>query len=125
MPKLSPRRLAFVREYVANGGNATRAYVAAGYSKNGAAQSAEKLLRNAEVRRQVEERQQRKAQAADVTEAEVLGYLKAHARGEKGSTRAAELLGQHIGMWSEQAQTAEDAFNDVVEAADADTPAEG
>ena len=96
---LSARRLAFVREYVANGGNATQAYISAGYSKGGAAQAAEKLLRNAEVRGEIATRVARKQLSADVTVAEVVSGLRIQA--EKGSTKAWELLGKHIGMWGE------------------------
>ncbi len=47
--RLSPRALAFVRHYVANGGNGTRAAVAAGYSVAGAAQQASALLKRVDV----------------------------------------------------------------------------
>jgi phage terminase small subunit len=45
---VTPKQERFVAEYLIDG-NGTRAYIAAGYSKNGAAQSAERLLRNAEI----------------------------------------------------------------------------
>ena len=34
----------FADEYIRNGGNATQAYISAGYSENGANRSAQKLL---------------------------------------------------------------------------------
>lgn len=34
----------FADEYIKNGGNATQAYISAGYSENGANRSAQKLL---------------------------------------------------------------------------------
>ena len=123
---LSPRHQRFCQEY-ALGHNATQAYIRAGYSKKGAAQSAERLLRKAEIRSEVDrclkEQEAIRQRTVEVTVAEVVNGLKEHAT--KGSTRAWELLGKHIGMWSEQAQTAEDAFADVVEAADGEPAAEG
>lgn len=47
--KISPKRKRFCEEYVLDH-NATQAYIRAGYSKNGAGQSAEKLLKKTEVR---------------------------------------------------------------------------
>ncbi len=44
--ELTPKQKAFADEYVKNGGNATQAYIKAGYSKNGANRSAQKLLTN-------------------------------------------------------------------------------
>ena len=105
---LPGRRLAFCREYVANGGNATQAYLKAGYSKKGASQGAERLLRNVEVADEIAARQARKQEAADVTVAEVLGLLRQQA--EAGGTKATELLGRYIGMWDEKQDTA-DSWN--------------
>ncbi len=48
-PRLTPKILAFVRHYVANGGNGTRAAVAAGYSVASAAQQASALLKRVDV----------------------------------------------------------------------------
>ena len=44
----NPRHEAFAQQYARNG-NATKSYIAAGYGEKGAAQSAERLLRNADV----------------------------------------------------------------------------
>ena len=105
---LSPKRLAFCREYIANGGNATKAYRDAGYSPKGASQSAEKLLRNTEVKADIAARRARQVAVAEVTVHEVVEGLRAHA--ERGSTRALELLGKHIGMWTEHQESA-DSWN--------------
>lgn len=50
--KLSPKRKRFCEEYVIDH-NGTQAYIRAGYSKNGAGQSAKTLLKNTEVQRYV------------------------------------------------------------------------
>ena len=49
MRELTPKQKAFADEYIKNGGNATQAYISAGYSEKGADRSASKLLRNTEV----------------------------------------------------------------------------
>ena len=49
----------FATAYVANGGNATKAAIAAGYSPTSARQQAYKLTRNATVQRLIREEQQR------------------------------------------------------------------
>ena len=97
---LSPKRMAFCREYMLDR-CATQAYIRAGYSKGGAAQAAEKLLRNADVKAEIAERERRLALQADVTVGEVIGLLRGQA--QDGSTRATELMGKHIGMWREVA----------------------
>jgi hypothetical protein len=52
---LTPRQLAFVLEYIKDG-NGARSYVAAGYSPNGAKQSAEQLLRRPHIRAEIDRR---------------------------------------------------------------------
>lgn len=50
---MTPKQERFVAEYLIDL-NATQAYIRAGYSESGAAQAAEKLLRNAEITAAVE-----------------------------------------------------------------------
>lgn len=47
--ELTPKQKAFADEYIKNGGNATQAYIKAGYSKKGASASASNLLANSSV----------------------------------------------------------------------------
>ncbi len=47
--ELTMKQKAFADEYIKNGGNATQAYISAGYSKNGANRSAQKVLSKAVV----------------------------------------------------------------------------
>ena len=54
--ELTPKQKAFA-DYYLESGNATQAYIKAGYSENGADRSASKLLRNAEVSAYIGERQ--------------------------------------------------------------------
>lgn len=72
MPKLeNARRERFCREYVIDG-NATQAYIRAGYSAKGAGQSAERLLRNAEIAARVAELQAKVADKLEITAERVL-----------------------------------------------------
>lgn len=68
------KRERFCLEY-AKDGNATRAYIRSGYSENGAAQSAERLLRNAEVQRRIAELQRGIERRAAVDADWVVGEL--------------------------------------------------
>ena len=52
--KINPKQEAFCQAY-ASGLSITQAYVKAGYSENGAGQSGEKLLKNAEITHRVNE----------------------------------------------------------------------
>ena len=54
---LTPKQKRFADEYIKNGGNATQAYIKAGYSENGADRSASKLLRKSEVSTYIAEKQ--------------------------------------------------------------------
>ncbi len=49
--RLSPRQTRFCEEFILNPKNATQAYISAGYSGNGAGQSATKLLKNTNIQR--------------------------------------------------------------------------
>jgi phage terminase small subunit len=69
--KLTPRRERFVAEVIKNGGNGTKAAIAAGYAESGAHQEAHRLLRNAEI----QERIQRAKQRAGITPEIVTGVL--------------------------------------------------
>lgn len=70
-PHVTPKQARFVAEYLIDG-NATRAYIAAGYSKNGAGQSAEKLLRNAEIAAAVAVQQAKLLEKVGITAERVL-----------------------------------------------------
>ncbi|WP_299726812.1 terminase small subunit [uncultured Endozoicomonas sp.] len=63
MAKLSPKQEAFCREYIANGGNATQAAIAAGYSKKTATVVGAQNLTKLNIKERLQE-QQKKAQEA-------------------------------------------------------------
>lgn len=72
MPALANARWErFCLEYVKDA-NATQAYIRAGYSEKGASQSAERLLRNAEIKARIAELQERIANRLEITAERVL-----------------------------------------------------
>jgi phage terminase small subunit len=75
---LSAKHQAFINEYFKCRFNATRAYIAAGYSEKGAAPSASKLLRNPNIQEAIEKRLKEEALTAD----QALHLLKDHATGD-------------------------------------------
>ena len=107
---MNPKQERFVAEYVKDL-NATQAYIRAGYSKGGAAQAAEKLLRNTEIQAAIADKQQVIGERLEITAAKVLQDLEdarrnAMATMEWGpAIRAAELLGKHIGMFVDRSET--------------------
>lgn len=54
--ELTPKQKAFADEYIKNGGNATQAYISAGYSENGANRSAQKLLTKTVIKEYIAEK---------------------------------------------------------------------
>ncbi len=77
--ELTPKQAQFVKEYVADF-NATQAAIRAGYSKNGAGQTAAHLLKNPKVQAALEIEARTRAAAAEVTAEEVLAELAGIAR---------------------------------------------
>lgn len=106
---LTPKQERFVAEYLKDL-NATQAYIRAGYSKNGAAQGAERLLRNVEIASAVAEGQARIAGKLEITAEKVLRDLEevrqlAIRDGAYGpAAKAIELHGKHIGMFVERTE---------------------
>jgi phage terminase small subunit len=68
---LSDKQIRFAREYCVDF-NATKAYIRAGYSENGAGESAHKLLNNAQIQEYVEEQKRQLAALAEATGSLVL-----------------------------------------------------
>ncbi len=104
---MTPRQQRFIAEYVKDL-NATQAYMRAGYSPGGAAQAAEKLLRNAEICLAIAKLQKAIGDRLEITAEKVLRDLEstrtsAIASEEWGpAIRASELQGKHIGMFGER-----------------------
>ncbi len=104
---MTPRQERFIAEYVKDL-NATQAYIRAGYSPGGAAQAAEKLLRNAEICAAIAKKQKAIGERLEITAGKVLQDLedtrcKAIASEDWGpAIRASELQGKHLGMFGER-----------------------
>lgn len=105
--KLSAKQEAFCRFYCANGGNATRAAIQAGYSEKGAAVRGTGLLRNSKVREFIESLKKPLHEALAVNAAWVRERLREEADPRErrdtthsGRIKALELIGKDIGMWS-------------------------
>ena len=68
------RKKTFIHEYVKDF-NATRAYIAAGYSEDGATQGASRLLANVKVREAVEKQVERQCNELAITKSRILREL--------------------------------------------------
>lgn len=72
--KLSPKRQLFLQEYLVDL-NATQAYIRAGYSPNGAGQSAERLLKHADIQRHINQMREEKIARCEVSAANVVAAI--------------------------------------------------
>lgn len=107
--RLNPMQQAFCRNYVANGGNASRAYEDAGYSANGANGSASRLLANASIQAEIAKIRRDVEKSESVDRAYVTAKLVDFAEnGEKESNRlrATEMLGKSVRMFVDVQTTA-------------------
>ena len=81
--KLSDRHELFCQTYVSNGRNATKAYIAVGYSENGADSSASRLLANAKIALRISELTAPIMQASALTLENTLKHIAAVAQFDK------------------------------------------
>lgn len=128
MPKLTDKQAAFVREYLVDL-NATQAAIRAGYSERTASRIGPQLLGKTCVREAIEKAQAKRAQRVEVTQDYVIENLVEiversmqrapvlDRKGEpvtdeegravwtfdaKGANRALELLGKHLGIFTDK-----------------------
>lgn len=122
MKKLTPKQQTFVDEYIISG-NATQSYLKAGYkvSENVAAANANRMLRNAKIKAELERRTNEIRAGKVMTMQEVMERLTKMANGEikeeqvtnKGEVvligtknsdqiRAMELIGKRYGAWTDK-----------------------
>ena len=102
--RLSPRRLAFAKEYVKLGVG-TVAAKNAGYSENSAYNEANRLLKNDDVIAEIERIRAKAERAETVTRAYVVAGLQDIAENgetESNRVRALELLGKTLRMFVDQ-----------------------
>lgn len=103
MAKLTPKQQAFVQEYILDF-NATQAAIRAGYSKKTASSQGERLLRNVEVSKALQNAQEERAKKLERTAEDVLKDIRSlqeRARNNddiKTELKALEIEGRFIGM---------------------------
>lgn len=122
MPILANAKHEHFAQLVANGQTAPKAYVSAGYSAQGAAQSANRLLRDADVSLRVTELREavaeRTIEKAAVDRAWIMTTLvdnakrAAEAEDFGPSNRALELLGKELGMFIDRKEIRTGALDD-------------
>ena len=123
---LNAKRAAFVREYLVDL-NASGAARRAGYSARTSDRTGYDLLRNPEIQAAVQTALQERAQTTQVTADMVIDGLRGIAEGEGPDAprvRAYELLGKHIGMFTERQEITmkSDIVVDLVELPQAHAP---
>lgn len=101
LPKLSPKRQKFVREYLIDL-NATQAAIRAGYSARTARMAGSRLLTNDDVKAVIDEALRKRAAKTELTAEWIVEELRKVAGQEdvKVATKvkALELLSRHLGM---------------------------
>ena len=110
--KLTPKQKAFADYYIELG-NATEAYIKAGYNKKGARANSARLIANDSIKQYIDERLSKIEDARIAKGEEVLQYLTKVMRGEEKDqfgldaslqdrTKAAELLGKRYRLFTEK-----------------------
>ncbi len=103
---LTPKQARFVEEYLVDL-NATQAAIRAGYSPKTAYSQGERLLKNVEVHRAIQEAQEARSERTGITQDEVIQGLKKEAALEgDGSSHSARVaawahLGKHLGIFTD------------------------
>lgn len=130
MPRLTKKQATFVAEYLVDL-NATQAAIRAGYSKRRASEIAWQLLQKTTVREAIEKAREQQAKRTLINADYVLNNLRevversmqrapvTNMKGEqiiddegnhlwafdaKNANRALELLGKHLGLWTDKVQ---------------------
>ena len=131
MPRLTKKQATFVAEYLVDL-NATQAAIRAGYSKKSAARIGVELLNKTQVSDAIQKAREQQTKRTLITADYVLSNLRevversmqrapvCNMRGEqiiddegnhiwgfdaKNANRALELLGKHLGLWTDKVQT--------------------
>lgn len=71
---LKQKQLDFIEAYITNGNNATQAAISAGYSERSAGANGNRMLKNAEIKNAIEERQRELYKANQLTTDQILSF---------------------------------------------------
>ena len=109
MPKLTEKQKRFCEEYLIDL-NATQAAIRAEYSAKTAYSMGQRLLKNVEVQKYISQLQNSQSERTQITADTVLKELKKIALADteitgKEKIKALELLGKHLGMFSDKIET--------------------
>lgn len=106
-PKLNPRQLKFVKEYLKTG-NGTQSAIAAGYAKKTARQISAQLLTNVVVSAEVDKHRAKVSQETGDTVERIIRELQEHRemaveiKDLGAANKATELRGKHLRMFADQ-----------------------
>lgn len=125
-PKFTAKQAAFIREYLVDL-NATQAAIRAGYSERTAGRTGHENLKKPEIAAAIQKAQEQRAQKLEITAEEVLTNLRLIALGEASfdtvnglgilvthqpryadRLKAWELIGKHLGMFTERVDVTSD-----------------
>lgn len=107
---MTPKQQAFCDYYITSG-NATEAAKKAGYSEKTAYSIGQRLLKDVEIRNQIQQASQQAQKSRIATAEEILEYLSGVVRNTEEATRertkAAELLGKRYALFEEARENPE------------------
>jgi len=98
-PCLNERQSSFVSEYLKTG-NASESAIRAGYSKKTAYSIGQRLLKNVEIRKAIDNHRERISKEAELTVKEVVTEIRAlalRAESDTNKLRAYDMLMKHLG----------------------------
>lgn len=115
---LTPKQQAFCDNYIVSH-NATEAAIKAGYSKKTAYSQGQRLLKNVEIKKYLQEHAKEAHTSKIATATEILEFLTDTVRnsdnGLKDRLKAAQMLGDHFALYKDaQAEQSEDDCATVV-----------
>lgn len=128
LPKLkNQKHEIFCKEYLTDL-NATQSAIRSGYSKKTAGSIGQRLLKNVEIQKRIKELMEDRSKRTEITADKVLEELGVVAFDRnircigRDKVKALELLGYHIGMFTEKVSvTTEDKLPELLEALKSDT----
>lgn len=123
MPKLkNQKHELFCMEYLADL-NATQSAIRSGYSEKTAGSIGQRLLKNVEIQKRIKELMEERSKRTEITADKVIEELGAVAFNKsiacigRDKVKALELLGQHLGMFTEKVSvTTEDKLPELLNA---------